>query len=803
MKGQLPFDGKDRFKYIIITPCKKEKETMFNTTYFNQISYSIIDSLMALNFISYFPATFTEFFSEWPYCSCNYYRNSEYDISYLNEVLINENFLDFIENIELGLLFISEGIDEEVIKKILIHSRIPIVMLDLKENDNVFNISKESISKIYNLFYEKIKEKAINLPNNCINMIDNIKSKDTNNIPYISPIAKYLDPLTFTLDRIRGLYSSCGSGIYKIHPVYPKVHEKYENMADEEINKVVKRIIAEKFLILMLGIIEEGSFDSKDEKKLEEIGLSKELLDEFLLKRDNDIYNSISDKIYDNLEYIKFKSNMTICVPSVNYEYIRCFFSKDLIGKEYRKISKEAFRLSYDMNTYYGLLNTEVFIKETEIKKQHNVELAIHLLSQRGAENTFLSLLYVFLTLSHRDPFIRTRNVPASKIWSDLKRLIDLITNNDTYLKAKDINPIIASVSDVLMEQIFNETNELEKIIYEYADHITIVSDLPVEWVKLKKVPMCIRKKMSRIPITPGDNLASFIQVNKESYEISSKNIKILIINALSGGDPLYRYGDILNNNLIDVFGNKNNVKEYIVVNDKKEYIEAINKIKPNILIHFGHGDYNRWDKNKSVNMAGCLVINEEILTIEDIDKITHFPKIVILGACNTEVVQGPNYNIANTFLASGCLSVLGTFVPVNADYTVDFITNIINTTYMCLSNKSSDIISDWADIILLVRKKMYIEEPIYCLSHDYKKGKLKSEVDKFKPIEKFIHYCEEKNISTEDAIEKRNEIFCEIFKGNSELYNSFNNIVSSKSIAPYTMFYTSLGSPEKIQVIR
>lgn len=410
MIGTLPFNGNDRFKYIIITPQNNE------STFFNQVPMSIVDSLLCLSFISHFPATFIEYFTEWPVSICNYYKNSDYDISYVNEAIINSDFSNYIKELKLGILFISKGVNKNLYMKIRSYSDIPIVVLDAEEQDGFYNLSHDSISKIYKSFSDLLKEKVAKFPFSNVNMPKKIQDIDTNIFPYKAPIAKYLDPLTVTIDRIRGLYFKSGSGIRQIEPASEATHQEYELMADIEIYKALKTIIAEKFLTLYLGFCIENSFDDKDRSVLRSIGLNESLLQEFLLNRDPVKYLSMSEKIIQSLENINFKTNMTLCIPSVNYEYVRAFFSKDIQGKGYNKISKEAFRLSFDMNTYYGLINTEVLNSESEEKREHNYLIALNLISERGIENTFHSLLFVFLTLSHKDPFIRTRNIPSYKL---------------------------------------------------------------------------------------------------------------------------------------------------------------------------------------------------------------------------------------------------------------------------------------------------------------------------------------------------------------------------------------------------
>lgn len=803
----MDYNGLDRFKYFIITP--KKRLDINDVTLFNQFDKSIIESMRCLEFISHFPASYNEYFNEWPHRACNYIKNSDYDIKYINEDLLDKKFIEYIKGNQLGIVFLLKGIKNKT-KRLFDNVKIPVILLEEGTDSHFYNLSYESMNDILGLFYNNLKEFAKNIETKQLININHLKRLDTEISPYKAPSAKYLDPLTFTIDRIRGLYIENGEGIVQIQPVTPKLHAEYEKMADLEIKRAVETIISEKFLVLMLGLIAEESFDSKEISKINTLNIDVNLFYEIFDTKDSSLYEELSEEIRKSLNKLTFLTDMIICVPSINYEFARYFFSKDTMGKNYRNISKEAFRVNYDMNTYYGVFDTEKFSNKSEEKSAEDLLLTFKLIGERSVENTFLSFLFVFLALSHRNPFIRCRNIPAKQIWEELKRLDCIISKNEKYHKAKDINLIINNVGQKIGNQIFNETNNLERIISSHAKNLILVSDLPTEWVQIRGVPLYLAKNMSRIPITPGDNLVSFIQRSQNEFNICSSNLRIKVINALNENDVLFEYGEKLYEILDYRLGNNVEIK-YYHAKTKDQYLSILNSDPSTILIHFGHGTYNRWNssnKDYEGKMVGGLLINSCVIDDNtvysyDLETIGSFPPITILGACTTEVSQGPIINVANTILSNGGLSVIGTLASVNGDYTAEFIFELINKLIVELKNKESKKFETWADIIYSVRIKKYIEEPAYCMAYDYKKGKLKLKVKESKIVERFFEYCSSKNILLIDSITNRNEIYSELLRDDNELNEAFKNLLNSNSITPYSSFYTSLGLPQKIHLVK
>ena len=79
----------------------------------------------------------------------------------------------------------------------------------------------------------------------------------------------------------------------------------------------------------------------------------------------------------------------------------------------------------------------------------------------------------------------------------------------------------------------------------------------------------------------------------------------------------------------------------------------------------------------------------------------------------------------------------------------------------------------------------------------------VKLKVKESKIVERFFEYCSSKNILLIDSITNRNEIYSELLRDDNELNEAFKNLLNSNSITPYSSFYTSLGLPQKIHLVK
>lgn len=153
------------------------------------------------------------------------------------------------------------------------------------------------------------------------------------------------------------------------------------------------------------------------------------------------------------------------------------------------------------------------------------------------------------------------------------------------------------------------------------------------------------------------------MELLKKNQVYLGKKCKVAIAECIINNDEnkyVYQMSDLVRSTLIDM------TKKYdgfSVIYQQTYSVESILKfIKNNqdadILYISAHGYYNI-----KKNMAGIMVGEEFWMASEDI----MVPPIVILSACHSSPRGMGAVNIADMFIRNGAISVLGTFIPVNA----------------------------------------------------------------------------------------------------------------------------------------
>lgn len=761
----------DKFYYFIIMPA--ESSNIFDRqSLFNRFSSNIIHSRDFLKIIAYLPSTVDEYFKEWPLSVCNYETDCKNEIVYIYDYNIDDNLLINFSRSSLGCIFVLDDVNSTVLDKIIEISKMPIVSSENKSS-KVIPFGADVVKEIYSTWNRNLNKviSEQNLKNNLNYSYIKLEFNKSSLKGITNESSKFLDPINMCIDKLRGSQVGIGSNLYTTEYANGLNNREKEKKADRLLVFTIKRFISEKLILLMLGFIEEGSFDEDDSLILSKLGITKSILDNFLTFRNIQEYEKLCTKVMSNFSQVSLKTDMVICMPSINYLELNEF--NNLLGKY--KWPPKLLKALCDTDVYYEKIDDYVSDK-------CDIDLAKNLLKKRGIEKEILSLMYVFYALPRKMPFIRMRNVPTSILYENVFNGI-----RNSYLKydIDKMNIEIDKVNKVLFNSCYSK---LWAIINKHSNHIKVLSDMPAEWIQIDKIPLCMLKKISRVPITPGNGLIGHSYFTKK-FEININNLGIIIINALPE-DEHHKELSILVEKLNDLINEQLNKisKEcvYIKVNTKDELIEAITVRQPTIMIYYGHGS---WNKNE---MQGYLHIGNEVISSIDLEKINPKPLITVLGACETEVNYGSHLNIGNLLIGSGCPAVIGTHLPIRGNHAVSFISELIRNLVLCFTKKSNNHIYSWDEIILRTYQSHYILDVIISLED------LMNQDLSFLKYE-YIDYCKLKNIEGIDVIKLRNDIFKEILKDNTDLYDMYLELLQKDRIIPLSLLYVSLGSPEKI----
>ena len=222
------------------------------------------------------------------------------------------------------------------------------------------------------------------------------------------------------------------------------------------------------------------------------------------------------------------------------------------------------------------------------------------------------------------------------------------------------------SLSDEIKSNI---SDQLTDLIVTNFNSCKICSDAPIEWVYLGDLPLMISHEVSKIPMTPGNMLLQFAALGAPITLPTQALHNILVIRSFANHERIKKFLEIA----IDCFPLENGTTvEFIDVTSIAEVIATLNSFEGSIVIFDCHGDHG------GLTQPGWLQIGKEKLNSWELFNKARVPPIVMLSACSTSAVGGSHASVANGFLRSGALSVIGTMLPVDAAKSSTFIARII-----------------------------------------------------------------------------------------------------------------------------
>lgn len=288
--------------------------------------------------------------------------------------------------------------------------------------------------------------------------------------------------------------------------------------------------------------------------------------------------------------------------------------------------------------------------------------------SLRRSEMRLTTAAIALLSMNKKTPAIRMPN--AINHYSNyLKKLEDLaissgINSEQFITKSKAFNTVIKRALGF----------KLRTYITKNYNDLSFVCDVPLDWIRFNNIPIMFSHEISRINATPGNVLLQNTSDFPRALVKASELKKILIIRSFEPDDHL----KFILENAIEIF--KKQMPdldcEIIDIRTRIELIDALNQYQGYILVIDCHGNH---DGNKG---NGWLIIGEDKVDTWNLKKVARIPPIVILSACLTSALSGSHASVANGFVISGALSVIGTLLPVNAVDSAVFVSRLIYRFY-------------------------------------------------------------------------------------------------------------------------
>lgn len=238
------------------------------------------------------------------------------------------------------------------------------------------------------------------------------------------------------------------------------------------------------------------------------------------------------------------------------------------------------------------------------------------------------------------------------------------------------------------------------KMLKKRPSQIVAMSDLPVEWLDVDGIPLGFTHDICRLPETPIVSLLSqYVEAHSLPYAVPT---------------------DIISNTLV-VFGNEDEafVTAQLPVLElqkrlgfkierclnKKEFIKAIKKNKPEFLIMDCHGGVDQ-KTHESVLQLG----KTDILRGQDIVENKIAVPLIFLSACETSTTYNTVSTIANAFFQVGARSVVTSYLPV---YVFEASKTYCRLLNLLAEASTKPIHSNWLAFVSYVLRTSYINAPM------------------------------------------------------------------------------------------
>lgn len=372
----------------------------------------------------------------------------------------------------------------------------------------------------------------------------------------------------------------------------------------------------------------------------------------------------------------------------------------------------------------------------------------------------FLDSIGFLISSFSFSPYVRLPLLGKS-IYRELSFLAPQHFHKFLTLKSQNkISDTIFKIGDKISSKIFSE--KFKNNLRKRNSQIIGISDLPLEWIRINKIPLSFSHDITRLPETTHNNLIQSYAFNSVlDFEVKQDIIKRTLVIVGTEDIEFKKW-----RNLIDESSKEKGftIKTCLTV---KDFIKTVLEFKPDFLIIDSHADFN------STNKQTFIKIGNEELTHDDIINNLIMVPLVYLSACGTSPTYGTFNPIANAFLQMGAKSVTSTYLPIDIDSSTMIYLTILNNLDS-VANKGS--FNNWLEYICYnVRSSLLHRTFIPLLDENPEYEKIYHDL-----IQKILYFKERPNIFNE--IQKiQQEIPRKIFNQNKSKIYEF-------------LYYTNIG---------
>ncbi|MFZ6656690.1 CHAT domain-containing protein [Undibacterium sp. TJN19] len=412
----------------------------------------------------------------------------------------------------------------------------------------------------------------------------------------------------------------------------------------------------ERALLAFGGLLTRGSGSPGTEKNaLNWIGRSFDIVN----RRRSELLNSLEKK------QIPLNS-MILTLPSA----LRGAKNSKFIGR----LARSGASIKTTRYVLKFLLKPKTFLWYEDIRTFQKVTESPHLMALiqlRQKELLMYTTLLVRLAAEALVPVLRL-NPSIASVHGLLIHLGECSRRPGPRKREKRYS-IFKKIQALFKNEIESTFQQKINALGDFSVGIKLVSDLPLEWLPVRGLPIMLRYECSRIPIVPT-SLAYAVATNLDPVLITPSQLKkILVIRSFDAHDKISKF---LETGIDIANQSSEKSKNQIIFKDvscEQEFVDALNNYEGEIVIFDCHGHF------ESENYIASLIIGDSPIKLWELrKKINRMPPIVLLSACDTEPIDSAHTSVGGSMLLLGAKTVLGTFLPIDAMRAAMFIGRLV-----------------------------------------------------------------------------------------------------------------------------
>ena len=348
--------------------------------------------------------------------------------------------------------------------------------------------------------------------------------------------------------------------------------------------------------------------------------------------------------------------------------------------------------------------------------------------------------------------------------------------------KPRPILRRITTFSDTLTASL---NRRMHRTITRYPGAIVALSDLPLEWLVDRRVPLCFSHDVCRIPETVSTNMLSHFNLNSHfSFQIdSSIPAKTLVVCGAPTGDRIE-----LNFRLLtSLWREKGSPWRWEHCHSLAQLYAVVNDFRPQLLIFDTHGRF------RDNNSGSELQIGPDFLNGENV--IEHLPSVplVMLSTCWGAPLYGCPNTIAHAFFANGTLAVTSSMLPISTEKGAILYSRVLgNLHYAC----EHPIHENWSSFMSHNVRTSYFD--------DLKEKIFRSYPSKL--VDSSSYRTHRANWQTKSMFyQNRRRAFLEAPRIVTQCFAkdisaNAQNILASQNYIPEFMYYSTMGRADLVQ---